>query len=197
MNEGLCLNTRKVNALCLKYRKMVLKMAYHYSRSWRVPYDEMEGQGWEIFVETIKLFDENKEAEFGTYLYWRLRKLNDYGKKQGNKNIFIIQDIDVENISSRVQELFMRKLEFYDSIRSDLSEQAQLILDYILNADNYKEKTPSQIRDVFYSKGFSKTYIRKIWKELRDWWRNFYVENQYPLYESYEVATDKGSCYGF
>jgi hypothetical protein len=167
-------------AMFKQYKNMILKYAYFVSMKWNVPYDEMCSQGNEIFVKALNKFD--GRASFSTYLYSKLISLNDYGEKQlrllsginfveefpdifNNHSVFGVSYVDFE-----------KRFVLFDSIATELSEDARVVIDYMLSNIDKKHSRHSvwmTLRDAY---GWSLGKVKDIWQEIEAWWRSNQAE---------------------
>ena len=163
---------RETNARYLKYRNMVYKRARVFSRKWAVPVEDMQNKGWEIFLKTLERFDECRGCDFGTYLYARLRALDDFGEAQARTRDREVLIGDAWDFSSTLYDSFVRRLEFYDSVSTELSSDARLVLDYILAQGEkvYFCHVSDYFRETI---GCTKQRMEDAWAELKAWWIRF------------------------
>lgn len=106
---------------------LVNQLASGFSKKYHLEFDDIQAQGFLIFVECQKTYDENR-SQFSTWLSCNLKqKLNDYCKKEK-----LIEN-RTENISENIsmQSTIEKKIEFWDSI-NELTDESKKIIQYIL-----------------------------------------------------------------
>lgn len=172
-----CQENLEADRRYLQYRNMVYKRARAFSRKWRMPFEDLECRGWEIFMNTLQKFDECRGCDFGTYLWAKLRALDDYAESQANRAHHEILAGDDWDFSSQLYESFVRRLEFYDCAATELSSNARMVLNYILEQGEKVYLWPKD--SVGARKALSQAFgctckaVEDGWAELRDWWRQF------------------------
>lgn len=134
-------------------------------------------QGYLIFVEALQRFDSTR-AQFSTFLYHRLRLLNDYCSNQNKK-----KSLDISSSEMILDEfwfcdfdIFASTMDRIDAI-SKLSVDSQKVLQYILHRDwetpGFRPNRP------FYNhtyEAFSRLYdwtparVKNSWEELKCFW---------------------------
>jgi hypothetical protein len=67
--------------LLSKYRNMIRRAAWDAAKSWGLDFDDVESQGYLVFMEALELYEEGR-ASFSTHLFSRLRTLNDYCERE-------------------------------------------------------------------------------------------------------------------
>lgn len=161
------------------YKPMILDFAYKYSRKYHLEQDDVISQGYLIFVEAAKKFDETR-AKFSTYLWSRLFfYLSTYCSEQcyySSKSIFETEeefDYWLEDEIRTCPDLDLDK-EFNVKL---LSDEAKQVLQYIIYRDwevpGKSRSKPSYgtVENEFVKRGWRKRDVFKSWNELRSWWR--------------------------
>lgn len=182
----------------IKYQPMIRKAAWKASKLWGIEYQDMEAQGYLIYTETLERYNSDK-SKFSTFLYSRLRTLNDYGKRLNRINNYNqIGYVETPNMAPDSMkdfnswmenailwfdsgepflsyDDFVEKLEFYDSAASDLSDKAKMILDYILSSSEEKYSFHSVKNYFRVTYKWPTCVIKKLWSEIQEWWNTFLV----------------------
>lgn len=160
-----------------QYQPMICWYAYKVARKYSVDQEDVVAQGYLLFVEALKRFDETK-AKFSTYLYHNLRMLNDYCSEKRRKTSLdsSASEMILDEFWYSDYDTFESTLSKMDAI-SKLSEDSQKVLSYILHRDwetpGFK---PSRPYFNHTYEAFSRLYdwtpsrVKKSWMELTEWW---------------------------
>ena len=73
-----------------KYIRLIRKTAGNYARLYKLPYEDVEAQGFLIYCETLEKYDISSGVQFITFLYVRLKSLGDYCKAEIKRKGFEI-----------------------------------------------------------------------------------------------------------
>jgi len=161
-----------------KYKKMVYKQALkvaqtYYLQNLELSFQELCSDGFLIFFEVLDRYDETK-GSFSTFLGWSLKGIADLHFRE-NKDVvhFDYGDATLIEENTSLFDTFLKTLEFYDCLNTELSEEAQKVLDYIISNPD-KRHTQNSIRNYFraeYSWAIKK--VEAAFAELQGWWRCF------------------------
>jgi len=154
-----------------KYKNMVCKVSYEISRKYKIEYEEVEAQGFYLFVKALNKWEKEKSS-FSTYLFMTLKDLHKYCLK----NHFFVNwdDRNFDNLPSDITDRFFKILEFYDSAATELSEEAQNILGFILSFGGKKKPTIHGAFKYFHGLyNWSRKKVVKFWKEVEIWWLSY------------------------
>ena len=160
-----------------KYVNMIRKKAHGVSQKYKVPYDEMESQGFLIYCECLKRYDVSK-ANFGTFLYIQLNRLADFAKTYRRQQGVLIQDYyasanETSDYESKIpaQEINPTFQQLLEEAKSNLSHGAYNLLLWIVSREwerkNKRTPTVSMAVKYFNSK---KEIIESLWKEIGVFW---------------------------
>lgn len=153
-------------------------LAYRLSKKYKMEYDEIQSKVYLKFCEIIDKYDKNR-SQIYTFLKNQLQNINNELKSEINKkNNF--HDVSIEILEySNVEEYknrFIKIIEFYESYRTELSERAKIILEYILDAPiggvNRKPSKYSVQKYCCKLLGWKSKIFEKVWEEIRIWWNN-------------------------
>jgi len=154
-----------------QYKPMILGRAYDIARKYSVDQEDVVSEGYLVFVQVLKKFDERK-AKFSTFLWINLEyHLDEYCRLQRgwDNNIFETEE-EFDNWLSDT------RIDTDDFDTKFLTDEARFLLKFILSrrwecAGSAPHKpTYSFIERTFYSYGWRKCEIYKIWRELKSWW---------------------------
>ena len=178
-----------------QYQPLIEGFAWKATKRYRyLEHDDIRQQAYLIFCETIERYDENRKVKFITFLYHRLRTLNDYCRYSNNRvmRVLFLYDIDLYQKSDKIDienyeiedyiedssyELFeaaMNRLE--ESL--ELSEDAQDIIDYLISREwetpgiNRVPRLYSIKKYYRYWKGWMPKRTEQAWEEIKDWWKS-------------------------
>ncbi len=180
-----------------KHHRQVRAAAWKYGHKcgWRVEYEELEAQGFLIFMEALERWQPSR-GSFSTFLTHRLRTLKDFCEKEISA-LFISTEEDVNvgvfdrggfgkygEISveengrgalvpqSREFDRFLLSLQALES-RALLSKDALVLLELIESGDMveegrrlFKHQAVSFAREML---GWPETRTRRTWAEIRNW----------------------------
>lgn len=162
------------------YDRLIHKLAWKYGQKWNIDETEMHAEGLYIFVLTLNKFEKERGFRFSTYLYNRLQgKLDKYGKRKMEHHLIYFpcnyEKYPFSEIPNDWYKLFIRRLEFYETIQTELSEDARDVLGMILlSLENTYNRKPSLHGTVKYFQLFSgwvPARTKKAWEEVKNWWR--------------------------
>jgi len=153
-----------------KYQAWIKKQAWKISKKYSLDYQDVESQGYLIYVETIKKHIPEK-GSFFTFLYHRMQHLNTYGKKQCSLRLKLLW---VENFDFLITyDEFISRLELYDTIATELSSNAQLILKYLFSSGK-KKYSRTAVKHYFKENyQWKPKKFNSVWEELTVWWDIF------------------------
>jgi hypothetical protein len=88
-------------------------MAWYHSKKYNMEYDDLQSEGYVIFCEAMNRFNSELGTAFSTFLFHRLRTLNDYCRKMKRySNIDNIDDYyDLEDRGNESYEIFYEAME--------------------------------------------------------------------------------------
>ena len=154
-----------------KYKKLIQERAWYYSKKWGVDYDEMEAEGFYIYVKTLNSYDPSK-GKFSVYLYFNLRELNNFGKDEFRKSGKHLTKQDKIELNEKKCSYEINIEEFLKVSRDSLSDVAYRLLEWILSfkwAD--KRSKPTITSSARYFK-ISRFCMVRYWEELKRWWND-------------------------
>ena len=167
------------------YKNLIRKHAWRLSKKYNYDFDELYSEGCLIFTQTIKKYNEQK-AKFSTYLYKSLYfGLRDYIKKNKTQNesyehYFDEHNLDIAKIQTIMKgelyskDLMQDVLDFYDCAAQELSENAQQVLRWMIEASEWKRPTYNSVRRFFYHRlGWKHGMIKQSWNEIKKWWAGY------------------------
>jgi uncharacterized protein YlbG (UPF0298 family) len=155
-----------------KCKNLIHKFVWKVAQTYGLDYEELCSDGYYIFVDTLLRYDE-KMGAFTTFLWHRLRGLADVYYRS-NKDLLRIRYCDsdeLDGLESPVMfDAFVQRLELQDSIRSDLSKDARIILSYVF-ANQDKKHTKNTIRKHLREKlHWSVKQVEISIQEIQTWW---------------------------
>jgi hypothetical protein len=156
-------NTRFEN-----YIGMIRKMSHKYSKMYNLDYEDVEGRGFEIYLETLESYDPTK-GSFSTHLFSNLRKLGHWCRQYIRFNEYSLSDEALDVIESEGEKPTL------DNVVSDaknyLSENAMKVFEWILGRSWERKgvRTPSPYR-ASKELGISRDEARKVWSEIKTYW---------------------------
>lgn len=155
-----------------KYINLIRKSAHFYSKKYNIEYDDVEAEGFKIYIESLETFNPEKSS-FVTYLTWELKRLNYYCKKECNRriNTVTIDDKVFENVAFDENGVVFEKI--LESAKSAMSDVAYRILNWILGRD-WERKNVLKPTINLATKEFKlpRKKIIPYWKEIGDFWKN-------------------------
>ncbi|MFA5048698.1 MAG: sigma factor [Patescibacteria group bacterium] len=148
-----------MDKLFLQYKKLIDKKAYQVSMKWKYDVDDLKSEGYLIFLESLKKYDESK-AKFSTYLTWNLKRLENICRDDKKKQevVFSIENIDDIGIS---QEMFIKSINQIDKLSMD----ARRVLEIVLADPAGKHN--KHIHSKMLKRNFA--WVRGTWNEIREW----------------------------
>lgn len=132
-------------------------------------YADIRQQAYLIFCEAVQRYDDKKNVKFITFLFHRLRTLNDYCKKSTKLNYTVSVD------SKDYLFIYNDTQNYHVLIDKNLSDDARIMLSYIL--DSAYEVPGSRrtlklhtAKKVFSKTGWPPRRVKTAWGELQSWW---------------------------
>jgi DNA-directed RNA polymerase specialized sigma subunit len=163
-----------------QYQPLIESFTWKATKRYRyLEHDDIKQQAYLIFCEAIERYDPSRNAQFITFLYHRLRTLNDYCKfnRTVDSQIQLFDSDQEENVIDVTFEQFeaaMGRLE--ESL--ELSEDAQDIIDYLISREwetpgiNRVPRLYSIKKYYRYWKGWMPKRTEQAWEEIKDWWKS-------------------------
>lgn len=160
-----------------KTEKLIYQRAWYYARKYGMDFEDIRSQAFLIFTEAVDRFDPS-QGSFVTFLYHRLRTLNDYCKRE--KRIGI-RFTDFENVidEHHIDENEQSRAWMNERIES-LSDDAKIVISGILSGQFHTPLKPYQQKPVSkdavsYSmvkeEGWTYTRFNRVWIEIRNWYQ--------------------------
>lgn len=173
---------------------MLKSAAWNCFKKYGVTYEENLSQAYLIFMESIERYDETRGAKFSSFLFSRLRTLEDFCAKENryiNRAVPIFNsfdtfsdDGDVHLTLSGESEVLMdpfwtkfcQFVELTESI-SDLSADASEVYSVLVNREwtqpgNNNQPNLTKITHVMKDRNWRSCRTHKAWKELQTWFVN-------------------------
>ena len=159
-----------------KYVNLIRKRAHFYSKKYKIDYQELESQGFEIYVYALNNFDISKST-FSTHLYIELNRLDDYCQSYKRIANDIQFAIDTEgrnqedNIQSKAETIEMNQL--LEDAKNKLSDKGYKLFNWILSWEwdkKYITKPTINIACKHFEK--PRRQMEKIWNECKNYWNN-------------------------
>lgn len=164
-----------------KYANLIRKRAHEYSEKTGIDYSELESQGFLIYCECLEKFDPSK-AQFTTYLYIQLNRLNDFAKTYKRQQGVCIQDYystnDCEVDENNYEEMLPSRpdspavADFLNEAKEVLSNSAYELLVWIVGREweGKNRRTPTISMAVKYFH-YTKQAVERAWEECRTFWQ--------------------------
>lgn len=155
-----------------KYENLLKNRAWFYSKKYNFDYHELLAEANLIYVEALKRYD-NEKGKFSTYLYSCLKNLSCYILRVRRHMKFNIKILPISKqlleIEDKEFNRFEQVVEFYDYVYTELSKDAQKILEHILHG--YIQPDFKHLKLYFQEKfNYTYTQMKRAWKELKDFW---------------------------
>jgi hypothetical protein len=177
--------------LLQKYQNMIRSAAWGAAKAWGLDFDDVESQGYLVFMEALERYEEGR-ASFSTFLFNRLKTLNDYCEREvrlKGKSIPILEEAPdslsyVDDWSMKPRTDACAELsdftDFCDSLtyletKASLSMDAKDLLQFILMGDWGKPGSdikPSlfSVQKAYKDRGWKPSRTTQAWNELKDWY---------------------------
>lgn len=188
---------KNYDELLNKHRQMIRQHAWSAAQAWNMDFSELEAQALLIFVEATKRYKKTKGASFGTFLFHRLRTLNDYCEReikiQGRLEPLLEEMFDGDSLCDSSEYISMKSTEeqlkkiddsfvdFCDVLsdaeaKAKLSMDAQAILNYIFVGDwgtpgSALKPSLFGAQNAFKREGWLPSRTLKAWEEVKFWYR--------------------------
>ena len=164
-----------------KYKKMIYSRAWYYTKKYNCidHIEDIIAQGNFIYSHALTKYKPNK-GSFSTYLFWRLNKLKDYIEK------YILHPpmIQIEKITIKENsfEKFKIILEFYDIANTELSNEARMVMDYILQGWVGRKPGYNTVKRWFCKYyNYPVKIIDAAWNEIKEFWKNYNISGDTVL----------------
>lgn len=151
------------------YKNLIRRFAWKYAKCYRLDYQELESEGFLIFVEAIKKFD-YKYSSFSTFLYIRLKGyLQNFCEKEIRVRKNIKKLYNEYNYNIRFKKM-IEKIELYNSIERELSEDSKKVLNYIFSGI-----TKQSYNSISKLVNWKPKRLKKSLEEIKKWWKNYNI----------------------
>lgn len=160
-----------------KYVNCVRKSAHYYADKYRMDYEDLEAEGFKIYLEALESYQPEKSS-FITHLTWELKRLNYYciKEKSYSQPLQSIEDCkQVERISdSRMDNPTLEYI--LDFARKSLSRTAYRILDWILSRSwERKNVLKPTINLAVQNFGMKREQVIPYWNEIKSFYQNYII----------------------
>lgn len=172
-----------------QYQPLIEGFTWKATKRYRyLEHDDIKQQAYLIFCEAIERYDETRNVKFITFLFHRLRTLNDYCQFNNRIKISEIyinphddeEKIKLVDVSYEQFEAAMDRLE--SSL--ELSEDAQEILEYLISREwetpgiNRVPRLHSVKQYFRYWKDWMPKRTEAAWDEIKSWWQsgNYFLQ---------------------
>lgn len=170
-------------ALFKQYQPMICYYANKVANKWHVEADDVIEEGYTLFVLALRDYDAQK-ASFSTYLYHKLRKLDQYCIMHGglikvSRAKQKIRCVPIDGFDFCTYENFCKALE-QQEIKRELSPEARKMLQYIVDktwevvGEKTNRCTFKMMMEKYVNDGWEICKVRKVWNELQTWWGKYY-----------------------
>jgi RNA polymerase sigma factor (sigma-70 family) len=137
-----------------QYENMIYKQSWHYANKFNLDYNDVQSEAFIIFCKAVESFDE-RQAQFSTYLYNKLKSLTQICMKEKNRGVRVpirkfkeLLFVDIENTA----ELEYENSSFEEILFNELAEEEKLVL------ENLPEREQFIIEETFGLSGWKSTY---------------------------------------
>jgi len=158
-----------------KCEGMIIHKALSVARTYGLDYEELISDAYVLFIEAMLKYDEER-GKFSTFLWHKLRGLADLHYRE-NKDIIRVEYREVmHDLSSSVPGIFgsfLKRIELQSCVETELSEDAQEVLGYVLDLPDQRHTVNSLVMRFRRDRGWSVKRAEMTMKEIRDWWRNY------------------------
>lgn len=156
-----------------QFQPMIESFVWKYSRRYRnLEYSDIQSQAYLIFCKTVDSFNPTIST-FSTYLYSRLRGLNNYCKTMTRRNhleyLDIVEKYDFNKFCNTI-ELIDNSLELSNDARKVLNYLLKRYWDYPGN-ERSKPGLFTVYRWYHYMYNWSYGRVKVAWEELELWWK--------------------------
>jgi RNA polymerase sigma factor (sigma-70 family) len=182
---------------------LIYSRAWHYSKKYNIDFEELKSEGYRIFCEAVERF-EQKRSKFSTFLFHRLRTIEDYCQKtkliDSRQEPFmrsfsfsayspclgdsIESDIsylglEVEKVTHEEETKLLERIAFEQAVEK-LSRDGKKIIAKMIYGDFHNSKAIRQRtigKDRIKEKmGWPENRVNHVWGELKEWWTDFQSE---------------------
>jgi hypothetical protein len=158
------------------YIDLIRNRVHYYSAKWGVPYDELESQGFLIYVEALSRW-RPETASFSTFLWWRLNTLKDYCKTYRRQTQSGELSEEMESLMPARQS-FLGIEGILKAAAESISFDAQQLLGWILKRRwekpyVYYPTLPAAKRVFSYECGWNKERVEIAWNVVESFWLEY------------------------
>jgi RNA polymerase sigma factor (sigma-70 family) len=179
---------------------LIYNRAWHYSKKYDIDFQELKSEGYKIFCEAIERFEE-KRSKFSTFLFHRLRTIEDYcqrekliekrfkvnefefnsfdGNMAGHDEEFLKSGKPYCSELIKIEDPIEQKILFEQAVEKLSSDGQYIVANMIYgefhNPESKRQRTigKSRVREVI---GWGEERVNQVWGELKEWWTNFSPE---------------------
>jgi DNA-directed RNA polymerase specialized sigma24 family protein len=158
--------------------KLIYNQAWYYSRKYNVEFEDVKSQAFEIFCKALEGEKYNPaRSSFSTYLFYQLKRLNYYCKKQNR----LLPETDIEDTPHLyVEDSTLDRLIFF-SLVEELSEDGREVVQGLVYGDFFKPEDErhkavgiTRLKEILTrKKDWKHSRVDDVWKELNDWYKKY------------------------
>jgi len=166
-----------------KYVNLIRDVAWKTAKKYNLDYDDMESQGYFIYVMALESYDVTKSS-FSTYLYIQLQgRLNDYAlktRKINEKEDGVVYELDEDEykldplLLSCESKNYDLQNKFIRLAKKKLDADSYKVFEFLIGFEWMKDrrKKPT-ITDVMRKFKVNRNYASVLWNNCRNFWKNF------------------------
>lgn len=170
-----------------KFKPMIHKKAYIYTKKYGINIEDVMLEGYLIFTKTLRKFNPELSS-FSTYLYNNLQELENFCKSEKrfsvscitNSNCYDPENGEMPELWFSNNKEFIQTVEMLESTK-ELDSKALEMLKYLVSRkwENLKCKVSrkpslSLMMRYFRPRGWRKIEVSRSWKSLYFWWQKNY-----------------------
>jgi len=142
---------------------------------------EIENELYIWFCSIVEKYDSKKSCIY-TYLQSQFKGFLTSVQRQKKKEERDFPLAGCQGIEDRKQKRFQSVIDFYYEVNEKLSKEAQAVLQFIFDYEFSLKKTKVSARRISKEKtiqyfndkyGWKKITIKKAWKEIDSWWKEY------------------------
>lgn len=169
------------------YKNMIMERAHYVSKKYGVDFDEMVSVGYEVYVNSLRTFNEEKGAKFGTYLYIQLNEVANEAKRIRKRGCSLFsefesdedEDFDFSDYIGSI-DYNINNDELIEKAKSELSFEAFRLFKWAISFSwqNWDKQRVANIptkKMAIKGCGFSRDVVESAWGECESFWNKLGV----------------------
>ena len=164
-----------------EHKSLIHDRARYYYKQFgtaaKMSYEDVYSHALECFWIAERTFDPSKGCKFSTHLYWSLSRMRKVLLRIAEKNVRLEEKLSALHEDFYIYDNTQARIEFYDSIKTLLSDDAQELIELVMEREDLqKARTKKSLRvkiarTLYTEKKWDKKTIESAFSEVETFLR--------------------------